>query len=131
MTKSVDAVVIGAGVNGASTAYNLVKRGLKKVIILEKYLMASGGTGRSAAIIRRLYSNEELAKIVKRSLEAFCNFDEEIGGDPGYVKTGWAFLIPENVSEGFSRNLTMHQQLGIDTREISRDLQGRAERDRA
>jgi sarcosine oxidase subunit beta len=48
-----DVVVIGAGVNGASTAYNLVKRGLKNVVVIEKYLLASGGTGRSAALVRQ------------------------------------------------------------------------------
>ena len=37
--KSVDAVVIGAGVNGASTAYNLVKRGVKDVVLVDKYLI--------------------------------------------------------------------------------------------
>ena len=121
MTKTADAVVIGAGVNGASTAYNLVKRGLKKVVLVEKYLISSGGTGRSAAIVRQHYSNEALAKMVKRSVEVFRNFDEEIGGDPGFVNTGWAFLIPESVSEGFSQNLAMHQKLGIDTGEISKE----------
>ena len=49
MVRTADAVVIGAGVNGASTAYNLVKAGLRKVVLLEKGLIASGGTGRSAA----------------------------------------------------------------------------------
>ncbi len=70
-----DAVVIGAGINGASVAYNLMKRGLKKVIVLEKHLIASGGTGKSAAFLRQHYSNEELVRIVKRSVDIFRNFD--------------------------------------------------------
>ena len=69
--QTADAVIIGAGVNGASIAYNLVKRGMKKVILLEKYLLASGGTGRSAAFVRQHYSNEELVRMVKRSVEVF------------------------------------------------------------
>ena len=36
--KTADAVVIGAGINGASTAFNLKKRGLREVVLLEKYL---------------------------------------------------------------------------------------------
>jgi sarcosine oxidase subunit beta len=117
--ETADAVVIGAGVNGAATAFNLVKRGLKKVVLLEKYLIASGGTGKSAAFLRQHYSNEELVRIVKRSVEIFRNFDEEVGGECGYVQCGWAFLTPESVSEGFSRNLAMQQRIGVDTREIS------------
>ena len=104
--NTADAVVIGAGVNGASTAYNLVKRGMKKVILLEKYLIASGGTGRSAAIIRQHYSSEELIRMVKRSVEIFQHFDEIIGGSAGFVNSGYGFLVPEGVKEGFARNVS-------------------------
>ena len=70
--QTADAVVIGAGINGAATAYNLIKRaGIKNVVLLEKQLIASGGTGRSAAIIRQHYSNEELVRMVKRSVDGF------------------------------------------------------------
>ena len=118
--QTADAVVIGAGINGAATAYNLVKRGLKNVVLIEKQLIASGGTGRSAAIVRQHYSNEELVRMVKRSVDIFHAFDEVIGGDPGFVNCGWAFLIPEEVSEGFTANIEMGQRLGVDVREISR-----------
>ncbi len=119
--KTADAVVIGAGINGTATAYNLVKRGVKKVVLVDKHLIASGGTGRSAAIVRQHYSNEELVKMVKRSVEIFHHFDQEIGGDPGFVNCGWAFLVPDYVSEGFAGNMRMQQKLGIDTREISKE----------
>ncbi|MFN0168238.1 MAG: NAD(P)/FAD-dependent oxidoreductase [Bryobacteraceae bacterium] len=118
--KTADAVVIGAGVNGASTAYNLVKRGLKKVVLLEKYLIASGGTGRSAAIVRQHYSSEELIRMVKRSVEVFQHFDEIIGGTAGFVNCGYGFLVPEVSAEGFRRNIALQQSLGIDTRIISK-----------
>ena len=119
--KSVDAVVIGAGVNGASTAYNLVKRGVKNVVLVDKYLIASGGTGRSAAIIRQHYSNEELIRMVKRSVEVFHHFDDEVGGNPGFVNTGYGFLVPEESADGFKRNIALQQSLGIDTRVISKE----------
>ncbi len=120
MVRTADAVVIGGGVNGASTAYNLAKAGLRKVILLEKGLIASGGTGRSAAIIRQHYSHPDLVRLVKRSVQIFHHFDDEIGGSSGFVNCGWAFLVPDYVSEGFDRNLEMQRNLGIDTREIDR-----------
>jgi glycine/D-amino acid oxidase-like deaminating enzyme len=118
--KTADVIIIGAGVNGAATAYNLVKRGVKKVVLLEKYLIASGGTGRSAALVRQHYSNEELVRMMKRSIQVFHHFDEEVGGDAGFVKSGWAFLVPNSVSEGFERILDMQSRIGIDSREISK-----------
>jgi sarcosine oxidase subunit beta len=117
--QTADAVIIGAGVNGASIAYNLVKRGLKKVVLLERYLIASGGTGRSAALVRQHYSNEALVRMVRRSVEIFHNFSHQIGGESGFINSGWAFLVPEYVSEGFSRNLAMQRALGVRTLEIS------------
>lgn len=117
--KTADAVVIGSGINGAATAYNLVKRGMKDVILLEKQLIASGGTGRSAAIVRQHYSSDELVRMVRRSVDVFTNFDDEIGGECGFVNTGWAFFVPDYVSDGFSKNLARGQRLGVDVREVS------------
>src|SRR6476620_12035750 len=99
-----DAIVIGAGINGAATALQLVRRGLQRVVLIEKHLLAAGGTGRSAAIIRQHYSNGELVEMVKRSTDVFHNFKDEIGGNCGFVCTGWAFLVPGNMSEGLDRN---------------------------
>ncbi len=119
--QTADAVVIGAGINGAATAYNLVKRGLRKVILLEKYLIASGGTGRSAAIVRQHYSNPELVQMVKRSVQLFRHFQDEIGGDPGFVACGWAFLVPGYATDAFDRNMDLLKRFDIETQQISQE----------
>jgi glycine/D-amino acid oxidase-like deaminating enzyme len=58
--------------------------------------------------------------MMKRAIQVFHHFDEEVGGDPGFVKSGWAFLVPHSVSEGFERILDMQRRIGIDSREISK-----------
>jgi glycine/D-amino acid oxidase-like deaminating enzyme len=119
-----DAIVIGAGINGAATAFNLLKRGLRRVVLIDKLLLAAGGTGRSAAIIRQHYSNEELVQMVKRSTDLFHHFADEIGGNSGFVCTGWAFLVPAQMSEGLDRNMALGRSAGVDVREIdSQQLQ--------
>ena len=120
MDRSADAVDIGSGITGASIAFNLLKQGLKKVVIVEKYLIASGGTGKSAAIIRQHYSNEPLVRMMRRCIRVFSNFGEIVGGNSGFVKTGWAFLIPQHAAEVFDNNILKQQLLGINTREISK-----------
>ena len=119
--KTADAIVIGAGINGSTTAYHLRQRGVKNVVLIEKSLIASGGTGDSAAIVRQHYSHEALIKLVKRSVEVFRNFDDIIGGDPDYHRTGWAFLVPEHAAEAFDRNISLQQSLGVNTRQITID----------
>ena len=51
MTQSADVVVIGGGVNGASTAFHLAQRGLK-VTLLERSVLAGGASGKSGALVR-------------------------------------------------------------------------------
>jgi sarcosine oxidase, subunit beta len=45
-----NAVVMGAGINGASAAYNLARRGYKNIAVVERLTVASGGTGKLAAM---------------------------------------------------------------------------------
>ncbi len=86
MAKTYDAIIIGAGIMGCSTAFQLVKRGLS-VAVLEKENLGSGSTGKSSAIIRQHYSNELTARMALYSLRAFQNFDDEVGGDSGFTET--------------------------------------------
>ncbi len=58
MKSIAEAVVIGGGVHGCSVAYNLAKKGMKDVVLLEKDYLASGATGRCAAGIRRQFGTE-------------------------------------------------------------------------
>jgi len=118
---NVDAVVIGAGINGASIAFNLAKRGCRTVALVERFTVACGGTGKSAAIVRQHYSNQVLVKMVKRSRDVFEFFGDEVGGSAGFAKTGWFFFVPQEVVEGFKKNIQMQQQLGIRTSIVSKD----------
>jgi sarcosine oxidase, subunit beta len=121
MSRIVDAVIIGAGINGASIAFNLAKRGYKNIAVLERFTIASGGTGKSAAIVRQHYSNEVLIRMVKRSRDVFEFFADEIGGSAGFVKTGYLFFVPEYVVDKFNVNIATQQKLGIRTRAISKE----------
>ena len=48
--KTAAAMVIGAGINRHTIAFNLLRRGMKNVVLVEKSLIASVGTGESAAM---------------------------------------------------------------------------------
>jgi glycine/D-amino acid oxidase-like deaminating enzyme len=52
--KVADAVVVGAGVVGASVAFHLAERGVKTVV-LDREGPAAGSTARSGALIRAHY----------------------------------------------------------------------------
>lgn len=115
-----DAVVVGAGITGASTAYHLKKRGLDRVLLVDREGPAAGGTGKSAAIIRQHYSNALLVGLTKASIGILAAMPETLGRSGGYVRAGYFFLVNEEMLAGAKANVAMQRELGVDTRFLER-----------
>jgi glycine/D-amino acid oxidase-like deaminating enzyme len=109
---SYDAIVIGAGISGASTAYHLAKAGAK-TLLLERGEPASGGTGKSAAIIRQSYSTPLLVLLARASITMFENAKAELGKDAGFVQDGYCFVVSADMLDGARKNVAMQKGLGI------------------
>lgn len=120
MSQSADAVVIGGGVHGASVAYHLAKKGMR-VVLLEKRFLASGGTGKSTAVVRLHYDNFVESKLVYESFKYFAHWAEVVGGDAGYVKTGFVRTVIPSETKALRANVAMHRQIGIRTQLITRE----------
>src|SRR5215216_3995493 len=93
-----DVVVIGGGVVGASTAFQLASLGVKRVVVCERRWLAAGATGKSGALVRMHYTNEPEARLAQASLAYFHHWDELVGrGDCGFLRCGMVRLVgPEN-----------------------------------
>jgi glycine/D-amino acid oxidase-like deaminating enzyme len=107
-----DAIVIGAGISGAATAYHLRKAGAKTLLI-ERGEAASGGTGKSAAIIRQSYSTPLLVRLASASISMFANARDQLGRDAGFVQDGYCFVVSQEMLEGAKKNVAMQKSLGI------------------
>ena len=116
-----DVVVVGAGITGASVAYHLGKRGVAKVLLLERNLPAAGGTGKSAAAVRQNYSTTLMARLAKQSIESFRVMEDELGSDGGYRAAGYHMIVPEDMVEGLRRNIAVQQACGIRTGFMTED----------
>lgn len=113
--QTADMIVIGGGVIGCSTAYNLAKGGAKNVVLLERGDICSGGTAKSCAIVRTHYSIESNLVHAAESLKIFSNFNEMIGGDVGFHRTGYIILGPEAHREPMEAVFRKQNEHGIDT----------------
>ncbi len=109
---SYDAIVVGAGISGAATAYHLRQAGARTLLV-ERGEPASGGTGKSAAIIRQSYSTPLLVRLARASITMFANARAELGKDAGFVQDGYCFVVSHEMLEGAKRNVAMQQGLGI------------------
>jgi sarcosine oxidase subunit beta len=118
MAETYDVVIIGAGIMGCSTAFQLAQRGLK-VALLDKKSIGEGPTGQSSAIIRQHYSNELTARMALHSLRVFQNFQEQVGEDCGFRRTGFVVLVEARDRAGLEANVELQRRVGIHTELLS------------
>ena len=121
MKRTADAVIIGGGVMGCSILYHLARLGITDSLLLERDVLGSGSTGRSAAICRMHYSNPVTASMAWESLKVFSNFDEIVGGSSGFVKTGYLLVVEGVERSALERNVAMQQELNINTGLVTAD----------
>ena len=115
MARTYDAIVIGGGVIGTSTAFHLAKAGIGRIALVERRTICSGNTRKSGAIVRMHYSNDPEARLALASLPYFQHWAELVGGSCGFRPTGFAILVgPEN-RERLERNVARLRALGVDT----------------
>jgi sarcosine oxidase subunit beta len=113
-------IIIGGGIMGCATAFELSGRGAR-VALLEKKSLGAGSSGKSSAIIRQHYSNEVTARMAKYGLKAFQNFEQAIGGPAGFTPTGILLIATDKDVEGLAQNVSFLQQQGIKTELLYRD----------
>jgi sarcosine oxidase subunit beta len=122
MIKSADIVVIGGGVVGCSTAYNLAKLGAGKVVVLEKNYLASGSTGRCGAGMRMQWGTETNCLLSRESVKMLSHLPEllDVNVDIEFTQNG--YLMPaysEKMAEQFKQNLLLQNSLEIPARWLS------------
>jgi sarcosine oxidase subunit beta len=116
MTETADVVIVGAGVTGASIAYHLVHRGVRRVAVVEKRFVASGATGRSSACIRQHYTTPQTCRMVLQSLRFFETFAERTGGrSASFVRVGYLLGVDDRLREPMERSVALQRSVGIQT----------------
>ena len=118
MIETADVIVVGAGVQGASLAFHLARRGAR-VLVLERQVIAAGATGRSSGFVRMHYDLESESRLAWASFPYFRAWSDLVGaGDCGFVRTGYLQLVPPHLADHLRANVEMQQRLGIDTRVV-------------
>jgi glycine/D-amino acid oxidase-like deaminating enzyme len=118
--RSVDTVVIGGGIIGATTLWELARQG-EQAILLEGRRFGYESTGKSAAIVRMHYSNPETVRMALRSRQALIDLPGLLGCEPVYYRTGWVFLVDEENAATAARNREMQLREGSASTELGLD----------
>jgi sarcosine oxidase subunit beta len=115
MIRTADAVVIGAGILGASTAHFLTKLGYGDVVLLDKSKVCGGSTQYSAAHVRQHYTNEVAIRLAVRAAAMFANSEEELGGPVGFRQLGYMVIAPPEEAQALRDVVPVQQGLGVKT----------------
>ena len=116
MIKYADIVIIGGGISGVSIAYNLAKKGVKNIAVIEKSYLASGATGRCGAGVRQQWGTEMNCKLAMESIKFFENANEELkyDGDIEFKQKGYLIVAStEKEDKQFKENVKLQKKLGI------------------
>ncbi len=113
-------VVIGGGVVGVSTAYQLARAGVDDVLLLDRSAFGSGSTCKAAGGIRGQFSDTVNIELGLRSLAAFDTFADDFDQPIDLEKVGYLFVLdqPEQVA-AFAENVARQNALGLPSRLLS------------
>lgn len=119
MRQTAEAVVVGGGVIGASIAFHLTRLGLRDVLLLERGRLAGQATGQSGALVRTHYTNAPEARLALAAIPWFEQWAERVGGNCGFVPTGFLQIVGPADTAALQRNIMMlRDHVGVDTRLI-------------
>ena len=119
MPQTAEAIIIGAGVMGASLAFHLTRAGMTNVLVVDKQGLCGGMTAKSGALVRMHYTNEPEARMALASLRYFQHWRDLVGGECGFTRTGFIMTVSPGNAERLRQNVAMLQHVGVNTRVIT------------
>ncbi len=105
---------------GLALAYELGRRGVGDVLVLEAGYLNAGASGRNGGGVRAQWSTPTLIRLGRRSLELCDRFAVEMGVNVWFRRGGYLFLAPapEQVAR-LERHVAVQRREGLATRLLS------------
>ena len=121
MAETVDVVIVGGGIAGASVAYHLATLGVRRVLVLESTAVAAGASGRASGLLTFLAGCHPVqAALLKYSFDFYHAWTDLVGGAPALMEVGALLLLPEAQRGAAARETALMQAAGHDARLIGR-----------
>jgi sarcosine oxidase, subunit beta len=113
-------VIIGGGIMGVSTAYELAAAGVTGVVLLDADALGSGSTSKAAGGVRAQFSDTINIHLALRSMRTFETFAERFGQEIDFHQVGYLFLLDSPADVGsFEDAVRIQNGLGVPSRMIS------------
>src|SRR4030095_1321588 len=120
-----DVVIVGGGAHGLAIAYELAKRGITQVAVLERSYIGAGGSGRNTTIIRANYRTPEGVAFYKQALRLYEHLAQELDYNLLLSQQGHLTLAhAERAVIVAHERAEVDRLLGVDSRRISPEIAG-------
>src|SRR3954453_5336769 len=100
------AVIVGGGIAGASTAYNLAKLGVRDVVLLEQGKLTGGTTWHAAGLVGQTRATRNATRMSRYGIELYSSLEQETG-----LATGWKQCGSLNVAKTPERLKLIRRQM--------------------
>lgn len=87
MSDAYDFIVIGAGISGSATAYQLARQG-HKVVVIDRFAPAAMASGWTLAGVRQSGRHPAELPLAKAAVELWSTLDDELGASTQYTRKG-------------------------------------------
>jgi sarcosine oxidase subunit beta len=119
--RSADTIIVGGGVNGVATAYNLARLGMTNVVVLEKSYPGCGATGRCGGGIRQQWGLAENVVLARESVRKFENLSAELEFNVFFRQGGYLMLVYDDRERDLvNETIPLHNSLDVPTRFLDR-----------
>ena len=117
-----DVVIVGAGIGGLAIARELLARGMRDIVIVERGYPGSGATGRNVARIRAMQLTEALTQVARACQAKYDRMGEELGFNVLFYRLGYAWVLYEaDEVERMRAIVAMHHRIGVHSALLSPD----------
>lgn len=109
-------VIVGAGIMGLSVAYQLAKRGITDVVVLDRGYLCNGASGRNGGGIRAQWSSENNIRLMQESLQMCRDFAKELRFNVWFRQGGYLFLArDEKTASTLRQSAELQNACGLGT----------------
>jgi sarcosine oxidase subunit beta len=117
LPERAEIVIVGGGVVGLAIAYNLARRGLEDVVVIERGYLAEGASGRNGGGVRQQWSTELNIRLMQESVDLCRRFAVDLGVNVWFRQGGYLFLArtAQEVAR-LEKNIAIQNRCGVATR---------------
>ncbi len=119
LPEEANVVVVGGGIMGLATAFEMAKLGVERIVVLEKGYLCSGASGRNGGGVRAQWSSAENIRLMKESIRICGDFATKMRINVWFRQGGYLFLArSERMARKLEESVRLQREHGLPTRMV-------------